>query len=111
MTAETWLQRVAGVGAESATFRRTFFYGAAITGPVAGLFADELVENGPEATETAGIAVNYDDPDATAANADLLALLHGRLEDMDGHGSLLALLSVLCGVFSKADSTCRLLWI
>jgi hypothetical protein len=166
LAAETWLQRVARVRDESATFRRTLSYGEALTGrrhrdlsvgqlphrdteswvglaggtpepgrlslvtqyaagfdgdftgPVAGLFVDELVENVPEATETTGIAVNYDDPDATAPNAVLLALppADGEwsrdhlvdvvtdtmalsryrmvdLEDMDEFGPLLPLLS------------------
>jgi len=166
MAAETWLQRVARVRDQSATFRRTLSYGEALTGrrqrdlsvgqlphrdterwvglaggtpepgrlslvtqhaagfdgdfggPVAGLFVDELVENVPEATETSGLALNYDDPDTTAPNAillatapadgewsrdhlvdvvsDTMALSRYRmvdLEDMDEFGPLLPLLS------------------
>ncbi|RXK48654.1 hypothetical protein [Halorientalis pallida] len=43
-------------------------------GRVAGLFVDELVENVPGETETTGVALNYDDPDAMAPNSILLAL-------------------------------------
>jgi hypothetical protein len=43
-------------------------------GRVAGLFVDELVENVPGETETTGVALSYDDPDAMAPNSILLAL-------------------------------------
>ena len=43
-------------------------------GRVAGLFVDELVENVPGETETTGVALRYDDPDAMAPNSILLAL-------------------------------------
>ena len=50
------------------------FTGDYTGGPVAGLFVDELVENVPTGTETTGVAMQYDDPDATAPNSILLAL-------------------------------------
>lgn len=43
------------------------------SGPVAGLFIDDWNETIPERTQTAGVAVNYDAPDATAGNAIFLA--------------------------------------
>ncbi|WP_424016405.1 hypothetical protein ACOZ4N_10870 [Halorientalis pallida] len=87
-------------------------------GRVAGLFVDELVENVPGETETTGVALNYDDPDAMAPNSILLALPPAEggwttdhlvdvvtdtmelaryrmvdLEDIDEFGTLLPLLS------------------
>ena len=50
------------------------FDGTYDAGGVAGLFVDEFVESVPGETETTGVAINYDDPDATAPHSVLLAL-------------------------------------
>lgn len=53
---------------------------------IAGLFVDEWVEAVPAATETTGVALNYDDPCARAPQSILLAVPPG-----DGRWSLVAL--------------------
>ncbi|WP_227376274.1 hypothetical protein [Haladaptatus halobius] len=46
----------------------------AVTGPICGLFVDEHVEHVPTDTETAGLAINYDEPDNRAPQSILLAV-------------------------------------
>jgi len=47
--------------------------GSPENGPIAGLFVDEWVEQVPDAEETTGVALNYDDPNARAPQSVLLA--------------------------------------
>ena len=55
----------------------TGFEGEFATGQLTGLFVEELVEQVPTATQETGVALNYDDPDASAPQSLLLAMPPG----------------------------------